>query len=200
MVARIPTTVHNGITFVTPYPTTNYTYDTINDNITGFGTYVINANSQSQLTFLHGVAAGQTINMNGNYITNPGPNSPIRSVREELVINDPKNFHGHINMNYVDMPPVLPWRKAPPGWEQLDIAINMLGHPVDSYSYKNDMLSLWSGNHVVQTLSLTVHDPYGITVQSTHGPDIFVSANDRTNHGIAFYPSVQIGGIMPVHV
>jgi hypothetical protein len=198
MVGQIfPTLIHNGITFVTPYPTPNYTYDTINDNITGFGTYVINANGQSQLSFLHGVAAGQNIIMNGSYVTNASSNP----VREEVVIGDPKNFHGHINMNYVEIPQVMPWRKAPPGWEQLDIAINMLGRAVDSYSYKNDMLSLWSGSHVVQTLSLTVRDPYGITVQAAPGPYIFISANDRTNHGLGFLnqpPNYWPG--MPVHI
>ena len=76
----------------------------------------------------------------------------------------------------------------------------MVGRAVDSYSYHNDMLKLWSHNRVVQTLNLTVHDPYGITVQAAPGAWIFVSANDRTNHGIPFLDSPQPYPAMALHV
>ncbi len=54
MVARIPTTVHNGTTYVS-------SYDVINDNVVGLGSYIV---SNAELAFLHGVSGGQTIYLN----------------------------------------------------------------------------------------------------------------------------------------
>jgi hypothetical protein len=150
----------------------------------GFGTYRVNWGVT--LEFLHRVGTGQTINLAG---APDGAQFP-----SALLIDDPANFHGHVVMNYLKPGP----QQAS---EAIEVGISMLGHAVDSYSYHNDMLKLWLGNKVVETLNLTVHDPYGITVQGAPGPYIFVSANDRTSHGISFLNSPpSFYPAMPVHV
>ena len=104
MVARIPTTVHNGITFESNYSNSSkptHDYDAVTGNITGFGTYVIQGSAT--LTFHYGVAAGQTINMDG-YIgntVNTNGGVVVRNLQPTvLVLDDPKDFHAHININY----------------------------------------------------------------------------------------------------
>lgn len=167
-------------------PTQPTVYD-ITPNVNGSGAYIVNEGVE--LEFLHGVGAGQTIKLNAGWHTPTG-----------LMLDDPVDFHGHIEINYKQ--PSGYFLSAKPGTEQVSIAMQMIGQAVNSYSYHNDMLKLWSGNHVVQQLNLTVHDPYGITVQANQG-SIVISANDRSNHGIDF-DGFQGGsrhyGIMPVHV
>ena len=69
--------------------------------------------------------------------------------------------------------------------QQSSIGLIMLTQAVDSFSYKNDLLKLWSGNQVVDTLKLDVHDQYGFTVQGqTTGGAVAISTNTPTLHGI----------------
>lgn len=190
MVARIPTTVHNGTTYMS-------SRDIISDNVIGLGSYIVI--SPTPMTFLHSVGSGQTIDLNGL----------IGSGKSELYLADPIHFQGRVDMTAGFIP------KAPPGFEQVAVGMSMVSRAVDSYSYHNDMLSLWYHNHIVQQLRLTVHDPYGITVQASPGAEIWVSANiphlpgnsDPANiqatmtKGISFLnspPSAYPG--MPVHV
>ncbi len=121
----------------------------------------------------------------------------------ELSLPDPADFHGHVDMTGGGFSP-----KAP--IEKVDVAMSMVGRAVDSYSYHNDMLTLWYHNRPVQQLSLTVHDPYGITVQAAKGGWIVASLNVNytpgnatpvIHHGLPLnYPSTVISGAMPVHV
>jgi hypothetical protein len=188
MVARIPTTVHNGTTYVS-------SNDVINDNVVGLGTYIVA--SPAPLAFLHSVGGGQTI------VLNAWAREFAGSRVSELSLADPADFHGHVVMNGGDF-------VAKGGLEKVDVAMSMVGRAVDSYSYKNDMLTLWNHNRPVQQLNLTVHDPYGITVQAAKGAWIVVSLNvnyapgdaaPAISHGLPLsYPSTVIGGIMPVHV
>ena len=208
MVNRISTTIHNGTTNIEPTsqdPTTIYfvdpgitpqggkynggvysyhsTTDTVNASVIGQGIY--NVNEGGVLQFLHDVGPGQKVELNGGV-------NPVA-----LRLDDAAHFRGHVDMNYLMSGGFL---KSSPGTEQIEVAMSVVGGAVNSYSYKNDMLSLWSGNHVVQTLSLTVHDPYGITVQSAPSGWVIVSANDRNNHGVDFSGSMRHNGIMPLHV
>jgi hypothetical protein len=188
MVARIPTTVHNGSTYLS-------SYDIISDNVVGLGSYIVA--SPTPLTFLHGVGGGQTIVLNAD-------NSAFIGARvSELSLPDPADFHAHVEMWGGGFTP-----KG--GLEKVDVAMSMVGRAVDSYSFKNDMLTLWNHNRPVQQLSLTVHDPYGITVQAAKGAWIVVSLNVNyspgdaapdIHHGIPLsYPSAVIGSGMPLHV
>jgi len=197
MVTHIPTLIHNGTTNITPTfsdPVTTYLVgpgvtpqggvykggvfsyntetDTVNADVIGRGIY--NVNNGGVLEFLHSVGPGQKVELNGGL-------SPV-----ELRLDDPAEFRGHVDMNEFVPTNGGPFLKTPPGYQQISIAMSEVGRAIDSYSYKNDMLSLWSGKHVVQTLSLTTNDPYGITVQNAPGGWVFVSANDRSNHGISF--------------
>ena len=184
MVARIPTIVHNGTTVLN---NPNYelmpktpTYDTISGNVVGFGTYVVNQGMG--LNFLYGVSSGQTVKITGGATTPTG-------------ITIGADFHGHVEMDYTQ-----PYSNAPLGSENLGISIAVgEAHLVDSYSFKNDMLKLWSGNKLIESLSLTVHDPYGITVQRTYPGWVEVSANDRSHRGIDINYHGGNGVIVGVH-
>jgi hypothetical protein len=211
MVARIPTLVHNGTTTLYPVfgaPNTHQStfivgsgktatggetlpYTALDvtvraSDVVGIGT--CNVDGGTSLEFMHGVEPGQKIELNG-FLT------PVN-----LRIDDPGAFHGHVDMNYFLPTNGGPFFKTPPGAEQITIAMSMVGRAVDSYNYHDDMLMLWSGKRVVQSLSLTVHDPYGITVQNAPGGWIIVSANDRTHHGVSILGSTDTNfGTMPVH-
>jgi hypothetical protein len=216
MAARIPAIVHNGTTTLYPIygdphthistlvvgsgkpnfgetlPYTALDVTVSASDVVGIGTY--NVDGGTTLEFLHGVEPGQKIELNGSI-------DPVH-----LTIDDPGAFHGHVDMNYFYPTNGGPFFKTPPGAEQITIAMSMLGRAVDSYNYHDDMLMLWSGKRVVQSLSLTVHDPFGITVQKAKGW-IVVSANDRTSHGVPLdshgitlnRPDAQITGFMPLH-
>ena len=157
---KIPTLIHNGTT-VTP----SNTYDDIDGNVVGHGMYVVSAGAT--LDFLYGVGRGQHIVLSNQH---PGEVYGASS----LAINDPADFHGKVDLSYVAPPP------GAPAAEQSNIGLLMVGQSADSFSLKNDMLKLWSGDQVVETLKLTVHDPYGITVQGAPGGWIFASANTPT--------------------
>ena len=219
MVARIPTIIHNGTTNITPTfhdPVTTYiidpgitpqggkynggvfsyytTTDTVNASVIGQGLY--NVNSGGVLEFLHDVGTGQKVELNGSV-------TPVA-----LRLDDPAEFHGHVDMNY-QMPSGF-FLKSPPGTEQISVAMQMIGRAVDSWSYHSenhaDILQLWSGKRVVESLGLTVkalgpntNDPYGFTVQRAPGGWIYVSANDRSHHGLDFLNNLHLPAL-PVHV
>jgi hypothetical protein len=147
MTAKINTIIHNGTTYTPDQPTL------INDNVIGLGTYI---DESPKLTFAHYVGYGQTINIGGN--------------REELDILDPGDFHGHVIMSVGFV------AKAPIGYEQKEVGMQLVGRAVDSYSYHNDMLKLWNHDRVVDALSLTT-GPNGITVQRAPSGWIYASAN-----------------------
>ena len=149
----------------------------------GHGKYVVSAGAT--LDFIYGVNDGQTIKLSNKH---PGGVYGAAS----LAINDPRDFHGKIDLTYKDPPP------GAPAMEQSNIGLLAVGlGGVDSYSLKHDLLKLWYGNKVVDTLDLTVHDPYGVTVQAAPGGWIFISANTPTAQGIDFVHGHPPG--MPVH-
>jgi hypothetical protein len=162
---KIPTLIHNGTTVISPG-----TYDDVWDNVIGHGTYVVSAGAS--LDFLYGVGGGQTIEL-----SNQSPNGVWGA--SSLLLNHPADFHAAVDLTY-KAPPA-----GAPAMEQSHVDLMLLTRAVDSYSYKNDLLKLWSSNKVVDTLKLDVHDPYGFTVQAqTTGGWMFISANTPTLHGI----------------
>ena len=59
---------------------------------------------------------------------------------------------------------------------------------------QNDLLKLWSGNQVVDTLKLDVHDQYGFTVQGqTTGGAVAISTNTPHPAWDQFAPSPRAG-------
>jgi hypothetical protein len=200
MAAQIfPTLIHNGpTTLVTreahlrPDQIHEASYN-ITSDVLGNGTY--NVMAGATLGFIHLVNTGQTINLWGEP---DGANLP-----SALLISDPSDFQAHVVMNYTK--PLNFHGQQPPGSEAIEVGISMLGRAVDSWSYHtenhSDTFQLWSGKRVVESLHLTVNDPYGITVQAAPGGWIYVSANDRTQHGIGFLGSpASLWHAMPVHV
>jgi hypothetical protein len=178
MTAQIPTIVHNGTTTL-PYQTF---IDISASNVVGSGTYIVSP--VANLVFMHGVGGGETISL-----SNVGAKGIYTHPANELVIGDPANFHGHVNLTYIKPIPGAP---IPDIASQPSNIVLDMASQVDSYSYKNDMLKLWLGNKVVETLNLTVHDPYGFTVQKPVGVagfnDVVVSANTADGtHGVVWY-------------
>jgi hypothetical protein len=177
--------IHNGST-VTPANA----YLTVGGDVVGHGTYTVSANTT--LKFLYGVGAGEEI-----VLSNEHPGGIYREA--VVVINQPSRFHGEIDLTY-KTPLGPPTPATHPGlFEQphIDLYMASMNVIVDSYSYKNDMLKLWQGNRVVDTLKLDVHDPYGFTVQEMTGW-VTISANTETTHGINLTRFLHPAGL-PVH-
>ena len=162
---KIPTIVHNGTTV-----TSDNTWDNIQDPVVGHGTYMVGAGAT--LSFLYGVSPGQTIELSNQHADGAWGASHLNLV-------DWADFHGRVDLRYTPPP------ANAPAMEQSVIGLAMLTQAVDSYGYKNDLLKLWFNNKVVDRLSLTVHDPYGFTVQAqSTGAFVAISANTATVHAI----------------
>jgi hypothetical protein len=171
--ATHPLLTNNGLDIAPPGA-----WDDIADNVTGTGMWAIGAGAT--LDFLYGVSSGQTVQVS-NYHPRWGAWGA-----SQLDINDLKDFHAQVNLSYVAPP------KGAPAAEQSSVGLQLVGVHFDSYSYAHDMLSLWSGKTVVETLRLAVADQYGITVQCSSGAWTFVSANTPTQDGLALSRSSHL--------
>ena len=119
-------------------------------------------NSAGTLTFNKSVGSNQTIDV---------------AASADVILTDPKVFNGLVNLGAAS------FAGEPTGGGRIDL--NGLAK-VDSYSFKNDMLKLYDGNKVVDTLRMHNSDP-----------DFFVT---KTVAGVSIYGSstpVNIG--LPVH-
>lgn len=129
---------------------------TINVSVSGIGTFT--DDPYGVLTFSRAVGAGQTVDMAASDGASYPP--PI------LNLNDPRDFSGTINL------------------ANGEINLNGLAK-ADSYSFKNDMLAIYSGKKVIDTLSL----------QGTAG----LFAVEKTATGVSVYTTndtSHIAGIM----
>jgi hypothetical protein len=169
--ATHPLLTNNGTFVVLPGVWTD-----IADNVVGHGTWDVTPGAT--LDFLYGVSSTETINVS-NHMGNAWGAS-------HLDINDPADFHGQVDLAYVAPP------KGAPAAEQSSVGMQLVGVHFDSYSYAHDMLSLWLGKTVVETLKLAVADQYGITVQCAAGGWTFVSANTATQDGLALSRSSHL--------
>jgi hypothetical protein len=121
------------------------------------------------LVFLAAVGPGLTVSVSNTTVFGSG----------RLVIDNPNEFHGAVDLTYI------------PGAGAGVPRIDLLGLTrADSYSYHNDMLSIWSGKSVIETLRLATSTPYGFTVQLTKGGVSVIA--DTANHS---FP-----GALPVHI
>jgi hypothetical protein len=70
---------------------------------------------------------------------------------------------------------------AAPG-SPLPAEIDLMGlATADSYTYTNDMLSIFSGTSIIDRLRLTDHTQYGFAVEKTTGSVNAVAISDPTN-------------------
>jgi hypothetical protein len=127
---------------------------TIGVNVVGKGTFAINAaHGPGKLEFLHSVSAGQTVSVSG--LQNYGPAHDFGV----LQVDNPGAYHASNVLGYGEI--ILEGLKA------------------TSYSFKNDLLSIFHGHTIIDTLKLAVQT---------------VGAGSPVNFGVS-----QVGGSVVVH-
>jgi hypothetical protein len=141
--------------------TTTGTNGTVNVGVDVVGTGTIDAyqsHSQSQMTFLYGVSvgAGQTVNVSGY---------ELYGDHGKVVVESPLLFHAQVDMNFGE--------------------IQLEGLYATSYNIKGDLLTLFAGNKVMDTLKFalqpTVYEqgPVDFGVSVSHaGVSIHADASD----------------------
>jgi hypothetical protein len=139
----------------------------VSQDVLGTGSFAVTEGAS--LVFLAAVGPDQTVSVSNTKVFGSG----------RLIIDKPNEFHGAVDLTYIPSPGA----STP--------QIDLLGlTKADSYSYHNDMLSIWAGKSVIDTLRLATSTPYGFTVQLTKvGVSVIA---DTANHSFA--------GALPVHV
>ena len=141
---------------------TNGTSAVINTDVVGTGRfYVINSgntygapNALAKMEFAHSVGAGQQIVDTGL-----------------VVIDHPNQFHGVAHL----------LTGGSPG-SPLPAEIDLMGlATADSYSYKNDMLSIYHGNSVIDRLNFVDNSDKGFVVEKVGGNVHIVGILDPTH-------------------
>ena len=133
----------------------------IDTDVVGFGQFFVTNNGQSyspptlpKLEFVHAVAAGQAV-----------VNSGL------VVIDHPNQFKAGIALTTSELP------GAP-----LPAEIDLMGlAAADSYSYKTDMLSIYHGNSVIDTLRFNDTTAHGFAVEKVGGSVHIVAIVDPTH-------------------
>jgi hypothetical protein len=139
----------------------------VSQDARGTGSFAVTQGAS--LVFLAAVGPGLTVFVSNTTVFGSG----------RLNIDNPNEFHGAVDLTYI------------PGAGAGMPRIDLLGLTrADSYSYHNDMLSIWSGKSVIETLRLATSTPYGFTVQLTKGGVSVIA--DTANHS---FP-----GALPVHI
>jgi hypothetical protein len=131
--------------------------------VLGKGSFFL-ANTHGFLTFGSSVGAGQSVSI---------PGDPL----SEVVIDQPNKFRGSITLG----------DGSSPTGESIDL---MGLATADSYTFKNDMLSIFAGNTVIDTLRLTNATPYGFAVEKESGSVNIVSISNPTNPPVG----------LPIHI
>jgi hypothetical protein len=113
---------------------------TVAADVIGKGEWTVGGSyPPGRLTFLNSVGHGQTVNMTAS---------------AGLTIGDPADFHATVNIEQ--------------GWAETPLATVLLsGMHGDSFTYKNDLLSIKSGNTVVDRLHLTEAPGMAFSVSDT---------------------------------
>jgi hypothetical protein len=116
------------------------------------------------LTFGSSVGVNQSVSIPGD-------------VRSNVVIDHPKEFLGSITLG--------------DGTITNGESIDLMGlATADSYTFKNDMLSIFAGNSVIDKLRLTDATPYGFAVEKETGSVNIVSISNPTNPPVG----------LPIHI
>jgi hypothetical protein len=146
----------------------------VNVPVIGTGTFNINAadanglrGATAKMEFASSVGAHQSITDSGI-----------------LVLDKPKEFAGHVTL------------AAPVGGLSLpEIDLNGLAN-ADSYTFKNDMLSIFSGNSVIDRMRLTNQVAHGFFVdKAANGTISITGITDPTHIPIALFDH-----LLPLHV
>jgi hypothetical protein len=128
--------------------------------VLGAGTFSVS--SGARLEFVSGVA-GQTITVDSTAAGYGGG---------KLVLDHARQFAGKVILGRAD---VVPMRAAP------EIDLLALGAAADSYSFKNDMLRIYSGEKVIDTLRLHDSTQFGFEVQKVAGGVNILAYADATH-------------------
>ena len=141
--------------------TTSFSAD-INTEVLGRGTFKFypwhDGNSHETINGFSGF--GQTYDVYDD-------NAPIGT---ELTINQPRGFFSSINLlpNYSGNPAVNPI-------DPTAVTLKNLPDPVTSYDFRNDLLTLYNGNRVVDTLRLQDQTPHPIYVEPGTNNSVSIS-------------------------
>ena len=137
-------------------------YATIDTPVKGTGSFSLTGEF-ARMEFVSSVGAGQSIAVANN------------AELSLLQIDRPDLFQATVTLD--------------PGSGTREIDLMGLA-TADSYAYQNDMLSIYSGNQVIDTLRLIDANPYGFAVENSGSSVNIVAINDPT------HPPASL----PVHV
>jgi hypothetical protein len=139
---------------------------------TVIGTGTFSVSSGARLEFVSGVS-GQTIAVESTAAGYGGG---------KLVLDHARQFAGEVILGRAD---AVPMRAAP------EIDLLALGAVADSYSFKNDMLSIFAGHKVIDTLRLHDSTQFGFEVEKTTGGVSILAYTDAAH--------TKVGSALPIH-
>lgn len=148
--------------------TTSHMIGQIGADVVGVGTIIANTTKfGGGLTFLHGtsVGAGQTVSING---------STVGYLHGKVEVQSPSLFHAAVQL----------------GYGELDLD----GLHGTSYSLKNDLLSIYNGQRVVDVVRLTSTQHFAPLVVSQASGYISIHPN-----GNGTGPNYNVGVALPMH-
>jgi hypothetical protein len=136
--------------------------ETLNCKIEGTGSFT----DVSTLTFMKPVSAGQTVNFQGEYLQG---DSGVLNLADALAFKGSIVVTGETGPNPQNI------------FDVADATINLAGLAQStSYSFVNDILTLFDANKIVDTLKLTT--PYAVSVDKTAtGITVYSGYNPQTN-------------------
>lgn len=144
----------------------------VSANVVGNGSFTTEMahGTGTKLEFAQGVSAGQTVTITGGQY----PANGISTVQ----VDDPSNYHASTTLGFGEM--------------------ILQGVTADSYTYQNDMLSLYNGSTVVDTLNLALQTSNNGLAAATNfgvsqvGGSVVLHADGASYQGG--------GTLLPVHV
>jgi hypothetical protein len=155
----------------------------VNVGVVGTGTFDINAASplpsaMARMEFASYVGPGQSITDSG-----------------VLVLDRPRLFAGHVTLATVnDLGGLAPAPGAPaPSLLPAEIDLQGLAN-ADSYTFKNDMLSISSGNAVIDRLHLTDRTAHGFLIEKATGSLNIIAITDPLH-----IPAAMLDNALPLH-
>jgi hypothetical protein len=115
------------------------------------------------------------------FTSSVGPNQSVLDTGL-LVIDEPKQFYGSVTLGSADSSSSSPL----PSGSQTNInqppEIDLIGlATADSYTFQNDMLSIFSGPKIIDTLRLHDGTANGFAVEKTSSSVNIVAITDPTN-------------------